>query len=126
MRRSMFGMYVDDAQAAIELYQEAFGATVLEIVKAESGLIYHSELDVFGQIIAVSDRGNYNNDPSVGGNTMQFCLHFAVGEEALVHKAYDLLRQGGTVGYPLGPADYCDCTCDVTDRFGVRWCVFTA
>lgn len=127
MIRSMFQVYLSNAKEAIALYQQALNATLLELVPTEDGrYVYHSELDVYGQILAVADRDVYGKVDTLTGNTMQFCLHFDKADEAIVKHAYTLLSKDGTVNFPLGPTDYSSLTCDLTDRFGVRWCIFTA
>ena len=58
------------------------------------------------------------------GNTMQFCLQFGEGEEALVRKAYDILKEGAEIRHPLGACDFSPLMADLIDQFGVRWCLF--
>ena len=55
---------------------------------------------------------------------MQLCLHFEKGEEALVEKAYETLRNDAQILHALGPCDYCDFMEDLIDVYGVRWCLF--
>lgn len=124
MKRSMLQVYVSGAAAAIELYQKAFDAKLLEIVHSPEGRVYHSELDVHGQILSVSDRYDGDGAEDVTGNIMQFCLHFGEGGDAAVQKAYDTLREGGTVRMPLAAVEYSPAMTDIVDRFGVRWCIF--
>lgn len=124
LKRAMLQVYVHDAAAAIARYQQAFDATLLELHPNPAGGVYHSELDVYGQILSVADRAEIDAAATTTGNVMQFCLHFSQGDEALIAKAYHVLCEGGTVLHPLGPCDYCDCMADVIDSFGVRWCLF--
>lgn len=124
MIRSLFQVYVQDAAAAIELYQQALDAKLLEIVRAPEGNVIHSELDVHGQILAVADRSLYGDEADQPGNTMQLCLHFSMDDKALVEKAAEALQTGGKVLVPLGPSFYCPLMIDVIDPHGVRWCIF--
>ena len=64
------------------------------------------------------------DEERVTGTTMQFCLHFGEGKEALVQKAYDTLKEGATVFVPLGPCEFSVMMTDLIDRFGTRWCLF--
>lgn len=121
MKRSMLQTYVKDADAAIALYQRAFDAKLLDIVRTDEGAVIHSELEVYGQVLAVAET---DADAMETGNTMQFCLHFELGDEAKVQKASDALCEGGKVLYPLGKCMYSDLMVDVIDPFGVRWCIF--
>lgn len=125
MKRILLQTYVSDAAAAIELYKKAFGAEVLDIHYAPDGKVYHSELNVDGQVLAVADRSDEDGADDVTGNVMQFCLHFERGREAVVQQAYAVLAEKGQVRQPLGPNDYSPCATDLTDCFGVRWCLFT-
>jgi PhnB protein len=51
----------------------------------------HSELNVYGQVLAVSEltQENMMSEIPETGNTMMFCLHFGEGKEAVVRKIYD-------------------------------------
>lgn len=55
---------------------------------------------------------------------MQFCLHFGEGEENIVKKAFEVLKDDAEILFPLGPCDYSPYMTDLIDKFGVRWCLF--
>ena len=55
MKRSLMQVYVRNSAEAVELYREAFGATVRDDWRNPDGSCAHTELDVGGQIIAVSE-----------------------------------------------------------------------
>lgn len=139
IKRSMLQVYVTGSDKAVALYQRAFDAKLLCAYPSDEGTYYHSELDVYGQILAVTESQfgfecqNANTNYPIcfapgsernPGNTMQFCLHFGDGNASQVHQGYEVLKEGGLVLYPLGPVDYSPCMCDVVDRYGVRWCLF--
>lgn len=123
MKRSMLQVYTKNSVQAVELYQRAFDARLLDFVKDEEGNYYHSELDVYGQILSVAELPK-NEVQLVTGNAMQFCLHFDKTEETLVQKAYDVLKEGGQIRIPLAPCDFSPGMADLIDVFGVRWCLF--
>lgn len=123
MIRSMMQTYVTGSAEAVALYQKAFDAPLISEYKHEDGSYYHSELVVYGQVLAVSER--MESEESAAGNTMQFCLHFGKEERACVEKAYGALKDGARILFPLGPCDFSSCLVDLIDRFGVRWCIFT-
>lgn len=125
MERTLMQVYVKGSIEAVKLYQKAFDAVLGYNVKNENGTFYHSELNVYGQIISVAERTD-NNSECITGNTMQFCLQFSKGEEALVEKAYNILADNARILLPLGPCDYSTHMTDLIDKFGVRWCLFTA
>ena len=114
-------VFVKESAKALEFYQNVFDAKVMCIYPNADGTLMHSELDVFGQIIAVSEL---NDEDAVIGNTMMFCLDFGEGKEAIVQKIYDLLKDGATILYPLSKCDYSPLMADIIDKFGVRWCIF--
>lgn len=122
MHRSMMQVYVKGSDRAAELYRRAFGAELVVSYPHEDGTYMHAELDVYGQILAVSEA--LSGEIRVTGTTMQFCLHFGAGQEARVRQAYDALRDGAEVLYPLGPCEYSSLMVDLIDPFGVRWCIF--
>ena len=122
MERTLMQVYVKGSVEAVELYQKAFNAELGYNVKNEDGAFYHSELNVYGQIISVAERTG--DDGSIPGNTMQFCLQFSKEEEDLLRQAYDTLTDNAEILFPLGPCDYSDHTADLIDKFGVRWCLF--
>ncbi|MEL4860556.1 VOC family protein [Pseudoflavonifractor phocaeensis] len=122
MKRSMFQVYVRGSNGAVPFYQKAFDAPLLDSYLNSDGTYYHSELDVYGQILAVSEA--MPGTAAETGSVMQFCLHFEERDEALVRKIYDALKEGAQVHFPLGPCDYSPLMADLTDRFGVRWCLF--
>jgi PhnB protein len=123
MLRILYQGYVQDSAAAIEAYSSAFGAKVLEQVLSPEGVNIHTELDVYGHVIALSELSPAGAK-SVPGNTMQFCIHFRKDEKDVVTRAYEILSPGATVQCPLGPCFYSELMADFTDRFGIRWCLF--
>ena len=122
MHRSMMQVYVKRSDKALEFYQEAFDAKVMCAYPNDDGTYMHSELDVYGQIFAISEE----NPDTVTGNRMQFCLNFENGEKDKVTKAYDVLIEGAEkIDYPLGPCSYSPHMASLIDKFGVFWCIFT-
>lgn len=114
-------VYVKDSKKALEFYQNVFGAKVMCCYPNSDGTLMHSELDVYGQIVALSEL---NEENAVAGNTMMFCLHFGEGQEAIVTKIYDSIKDGSKIIYPLSKCDYSPLMADIIDKFGVRWCIF--
>ncbi|MCL2528141.1 MAG: VOC family protein [Defluviitaleaceae bacterium] len=124
MKRPMMQIYVKNSVEAVELYRKAFDATLVADHKNEDGTIYyHGELDIYGQILAVSE--DVDNRPE--GMRMQFCLHFDKSEKDIVTKAYEILKDGAIkIDHPLGPVNYSPHMASFMDRFGVYWCIFAA
>lgn len=120
MLRSMMQVYLKGSIEASELYQKAFGAALLNEYKDENGCYIHAELNVFGQILAISEA----NAKCVIGNTMQFCFHMGEGSESIIARTYDMLKDGADISHPLGPCFYSPCMFELVDKFGVNWCLF--
>jgi PhnB protein len=121
MFRSMMQVFVKGSDKALEFYQNAFDAEVLCSYPDSDGMIMHSELDVYGQILAISELTGEN---TVTGSTMMFCLHFGEGNEAAVKKIYNSLKDGAKSISPLEKCDYSPLQADLIDKYGVRWCIF--
>ena len=122
MHRSMMQTYVKGSDKAVELYQKAFNAELVVSYPYSDGTFMHAELNVYGQILAISEA--LKNEERITGTTMQFCLHFGEGKEDLVQKAYNTLKDGAKILYPLSPCEYSTLMVDLIDKYGVRWCIF--
>lgn len=123
MIRTLMQAYIRGSNQAVPFYQKAFDARlVASYLNDEDNTYYHAELNVYGQILAIAEI--INNQEIITGTTMQFCLHFEESEEHLVRKAYEILKEGAIINFPLGSCDYSNLMVDLTDKFGVRWCLF--
>ena len=122
MHRSMMQTYVKGSDKAVALYQKAFDAELVASYPHADGTFMHAELNVYGQILAISEAPE--NEERITGTTMQFCLHFGKGKEELVQKAYNALKDGAKILYPLNPCEYSTLMVDLIDKYGVRWCIF--
>ena len=123
MKRAMMQIYVKGSGQAVELYLKAFNGTLGFNVKNSDDTFYHSELDICGHILAVSEA-NDGMDKRITGNTMQFCFHYGEGNEDMVTQAYEILKDGSEILFPLGPCDFSPLCADFIDKFGARWCLF--
>lgn len=123
MKRSMMQIYVKGSVKAVELYLRAFNATLGFNVKNSDDTFYHAELDICGHTLAIAEA-NDGIDKRITGNTMQFCFHYGEGNEDKVKQAYETLKEGSEILYPLGPCEFSPLMADFIDRFGVRWCLF--
>ncbi|MCL2059283.1 MAG: VOC family protein [Oscillospiraceae bacterium] len=122
MKRTMFQLYLKDCDGAIEFYKKAFDATVDAVHRdSQTNAIMHAEIRAFGQCIAFSER---EDSTSIAGNTMQFCFHFGEGNEKVVEKAYNVLKDGAHIDYPLGTIEWSPLMFSLVDKYGVNWCLF--
>ena len=110
-------LYLKNCEQAIEFYKEAFDADVIGIWGDGEGFIAHAEINVFGQCIAFMEQ----KSNCVIGNTMQFCFYFNKGEEEIIKKAYDALKDGAEIETPLGPCEWTPLIFCLVDKFGVNW-----
>ena len=122
MYRSMMQIYVKGSDKAVALYQKAFDAELVASYPYDDGTYMHAEVNIYGQILAVSEANK--DEERITGTTMQFCLDFGEDKKELVQKAYDVLKDGAEIIYPLSPCDYSVLMTDLIDKYGVRWCIF--
>ena len=120
MKRSMMQVFVKGSFEALELYKQAFDGEVLCAYEDGKGGYAHSEINIYGQVLAVSECF----EEVAVGNTMMFCFEFGEGGENLIKKAYEVLKNGAKVENPPQKCDYSLCQCVLTDKFGVTWCLF--
>lgn len=122
MKRMFYQVYLRDADAAIALYRQAFGAQLANELRSPEGTLIHAELAIFGQVLALSEAAP--DQVSAAGNTMQFCLQYEAHEQPRLQQAWTVLEPGAQVLHPLGECFYSAAMADLIDRFGVRWCLF--
>lgn len=88
--------------------------------KNDDGNYVHAEIDICGNIVAISEA----DEESLSGNTMQFCIQYNEDEKILLEKAYSILKKNGTLLHPLGECFYSSSMADFIDEYGVHWCLF--
>jgi PhnB protein len=70
-------LVVNDAEAAIDFYRRAFGATErYRLTDPSSGKVGHAELDVNGSMFMLGEENpKMNKSPqTLGGTPVKFCL----------------------------------------------------
>lgn len=120
MKRSMMQVIVKGSFEAVELYRKAFNAKVLCAYEDGKGGYMHSELNAYGQVIAITEC----YEEAAVGNTMMFCFEFGEGGEENIRTAYELLKEEAITCTPLDKCDYSPLQFVCTDKFGVTWCIF--
>lgn len=114
---------------AIELYKKAFDAKVINIDYYEQapegsglyelarmhGKIMHSNLMIYDSLVNMSD----SDEPVSVGSAI--CLNVFVPDAADVKRAYEALREEGSVAVDLGPQFFSPMYAAVLDKFGIRW-----
>ncbi|MCL2846484.1 MAG: VOC family protein [Firmicutes bacterium] len=118
--------YVEGFDQALEFYKSAFEAHLDDKWKNADGTYGFYELILNNGVrFALGAReGKWAIEGETNsGNTMQICLLYKEGDIAKLEKAYNILRVGAQILYPLGRAEHTDHTCDLVDKFGLRWCL---
>ena len=119
---------------AIQLYQKAFNAQVVQCitnkeavweesynVMAETGnQIYHAEMMIGEQRIMLCDNVNILFQPTA---SLSLTVTVDSKEEAL--HAFDVLKEGCRIIYPIQSTAYSSCFVSLFDRFGFRWVLMT-
>ena len=122
MLRSMFQIFVKGSVEAVKFYQKAFDAVLeCEYLNEEKTAYMHAELNVYGQILAVSELTEQTPNT---GNTMMFCLHFGKGNADKVFKIYETLKEDAQPHEPIGDSGWSKRCFSLVDKYGVYWCIF--
>jgi PhnB protein len=119
-----------DCEKAIELYEAAFGARRLGLLRHEDanpldidgqsttmnpGSIYHAEIMIGDQRIILND----NDEELPSGLNVSLLVSMDTMED--VKTAYETLKEGATIRVPLRVTTYSRCFVSLIDRYGVRW-----
>lgn len=118
-------VYVKNSFEAAELYCRAFGAEISRAFKnADSTAYEHCELSVSGEgFLALAEAKNPCDVRVVHQHrweTMTFNV-FEMGSEEAVHRALQVLSDGGVILEPIHELPWSKCCATVIDRFGVCW-----
>lgn len=110
------GLYVQNSAEAVKLYLEVFGFELGYNVKNPDGSFYHSELNQDGKpMLSVVERANGSAQES------KVQLGIELPDEAAVRRAFEMLKEGGTVDMPVRELPWSPCAASVIDRFGIWW-----
>ncbi|MGI6357937.1 MAG: VOC family protein [Bacillota bacterium] len=118
---------------ALETYVRAFGAEILEmqryrdmppgtdfpVAEHDRDLVLHARLQWGGTEIMCAD----SPERSQAGSNMYVSV--TTQDVALVQRAWDILKQEGTIYMELAPAFFAAAHGSLQDRFGINW-MFTA
>jgi PhnB protein len=115
---------VDDANAAIEFYKRAFGATERGRMAAPDGRIAHAELEISGAIVMLSDKFPQSacQTPKELGGTTVAIFFFVDDVDSVVQDAADA---GATVLMQPEDQFWGDRLGQVVDPFGNVWQIAT-
>ncbi len=117
-------LVVKDAEAAIDFYCRAFGATErYRLIDPGNGSIGHAELDVNGSMFMLSEESpeSGKSPKSLGGTPVKFCL-MVDDADALFEQA---IAAGAVSRMPLTNMFYGYRTASLLDPFGHEWLIQT-
>jgi PhnB protein len=83
-------------------------------------MIYHAEMFIGTQRIMFSDI--IEGDLSKGTSLF---LVITFEDTASVKRAYEVLKEGGTIVHPMVSTTYSSCFVSLVDKFGIRWVLMT-
>ena len=120
--------YVDGIGEAIAFYQKVFNAKINEegTWKNDDGTyeICSFELDGGTSFSLAERKGESAIEGEVNtGNIMQLCMLYKKEDLAKLEKAYELLKDGADIRWPLQSKEWTSHTCDLIDKYGLRWCL---
>ena len=120
--------YVDGIDEAVAFYQKVFDAKIKTegTWKNDDGTYEICAFDLGNETsFSLAERkGEYAIEGEVNtGNIMQLCMHYKKGDSSKLEKAYNMLKDGAKIIYPLKSVDFTSHTCDLIDKYGVRWCL---
>lgn len=122
-------------EQAIRLYEQAFNAKVecllrysdaqpedynKKLTDEQNNYVYHAELYIGNQRIMMADIMDIELNPSYA-----LSLTVTMETKADVIKAFEALKDGSKIIYPLHSTTYSSATCSLIDKFGFRWIIMT-
>ncbi len=116
-------------EEAINLYERVFAATDkqiqyyrdappnpgFEVTEGMANQVMHASLTICGTPVNFSD----STEPTFAGNMI--CLNVFFDSADGVRRAWEGLKDGGTVVVELGPQFFSPLYAAVVDRFGIKW-----
>ena len=122
-------MFDRNCAQALKTYADAFGGEILEMMKygdmppnsgfpvpdSDADLVLHARILIDGEKIMCADSTRGVS----GGDNMYVTI--SSYDEALIMKAWDALKQGGTVFMELAPSFFAKLHGSLRDAFGINW-----
>ena len=128
MKLEMFA-YVDNVDEAVAFYQKVFGTEIRTDAtwKNDDGTyeICAFEFDDGTSFSLAKRQGEYAIEGEANpGNTMQMVMLYKKEDVTKLEAAYELLKhEAKKIIYPLKSVDFTSHTCDLVDKYGLRWCL---
>ncbi|MDF2989321.1 MAG: hypothetical protein K0R50_4831 [Eubacterium sp.] len=90
------------------------------LTEEQANYIYHAEIFIGEQRIMLSDILEFS---LIKSTSLSLTVTFESSEE--VKKAYEVLKEGCTIIYPMQSTTYSSCFVVLVDKFGFRWGLMT-
>jgi len=119
--KSLMMCYVKNSADALAFYQTAFTCTLVENHKNADGSCAWCELNLGGCHLVISE---HVDGEKISGNQQMFILDFGKGNEGLVEKTYNVLKDGASIIRDLGEGQFSSFHFKLVDKFGIFWCVY--
>jgi PhnB protein len=122
-------------EEAMLLYEKAFGASIKFIFRysdaqesdwnkpltdEQKNMVYYAEMFIGSHRIMFSDIIEFD---IMKGTTIFLVLTFEDADS--VKKAYEILKEGCTIVFPMRSYSYSSCEVNFIDKFGIRWGLMT-
>jgi PhnB protein len=122
-------------EEAMALYEKAFGATIKFIIRYSDAdkrdwdrpltddqkkMVYHAQMLIGTQRIMFADIIEFDLST---GTSLSLTITFEDAES--VKGAYEVLKEGSTIIYPMTSTTYSSCFVSLIDKFGIRWGLMT-
>jgi PhnB protein len=127
--------FAGQCEEAMALYERAFGATTKFVMRYSDAderdwdrpltddqkkMVYHAEMLIGTQRIMLADIIEF--DLSKGTSVF---LTVTFEDAAGVKGAYEVLKEGCTIVYPMISTTYSSYFVSLIDKFGIRWALMT-
>ena len=120
---------------ALELYKEAFSATVKEKIhfseadprdfqyknEDEKNFVYYAELMIGKHMVMMHDDSNSLLDKEANEKISSTALCISFESEEKARAAYQILSDGGKILTPIHSTSFCSFYVSLVDKFGVSW-----
>ena len=116
-------LIVADAQAAIEFYASAFGASELVRFTDDAGATVHAELTIGDAGFYLKDADSDDPDPLALGGTPVLLSQRVPTIDAVDGTVGAAVRHGATVIFPVADRDYGERDGRIADPFGHVWLI---
>lgn len=117
-------LVIKNAAAALDFYQNAFGAEILICMKMPDGAVMHAEMKIGNAIFMLSEQSDAwgNKSPDMLGDSPVTLIIYVPDVDAFVARA---ATAGASLTMPVADQFWGDRSGCLQDPFGHRWMIST-